>query len=220
MATLTYRCPHCGASHEVDEALVGDRVDCRKCGRPFEAAMPVARPSEGEATAAPEFRVAAGEGEVEDTILQTHPAMLRKHPGRVLGLLIVLAAGTAAIVLGAVGGVAVPGNAPPLVLLASGAVIAGLAALYWLAWWVQTRFTTLTITNRRTILRRGLIARDTSEVRHRDVRNLQINQTTLERMLGVGDVSISSAGQDDLEIRIEGIPKPEKVASIVRDMQQ
>jgi DNA-directed RNA polymerase subunit RPC12/RpoP len=220
MATLTYRCPHCGASHEVDEALVGDRVDCRKCGRPFEAAMPVARPSEADAGATPEYRVAAGQGEVEDTIVQTHPAMFRKHPARMLGVLIVLGAGIAAMVLGAAGGVALPGNAPPLVLLASGAVIAGLAGIYFLGWWIQSRFTTLTVTNRRTTLRRGLLARETTEVRHRDVRNLQVNQTTFERMLGVGDIAISSSGQDELEINVDGIPKPEKIASIIRDLQE
>lgn len=220
MATLTYNCPQCGAAHEVDEALIGDRVDCRKCGRPFEAAMPVARPSEGDSEGTPQFRVGAGEGEVEDTIIETHPAMFRGHPWRWLGILIVVAAGVAAMVLGAVGGVALPGNLSPLVLLAGGAVIAGLAALYWLAWWVQTRFTTLTVTNRRTVLRRGLIARDTTEVRHRDVRNLQVNQTTLERMLGVGDIAISSSGQDELEIQVRGIPHPEKIAAVVRDMQQ
>ncbi|MBA3315409.1 MAG: PH domain-containing protein [Planctomycetaceae bacterium] len=219
MATLNYRCPNCGASHEVDEALVGDRVDCRKCGRPFEAAMPVARPSEGEATGQSEYRVAAGEGEVEDTILQVHPAMARKHPFRFLGICLVVIAGLAAMVIGAAGGAALPGNAPPMVLLASGAVIAALGAVYWLVWWAQTRFTMLTITSRRSTLRRGLIARETSEVQHRDVRNLQINQTTLERLLGVGDIAISSAGQDGLEIHVEGIPHPEKVAAVVRDMQ-
>ncbi|MDQ3333471.1 MAG: PH domain-containing protein, partial [Planctomycetota bacterium] len=91
--------------------------------------------------------------------------------------------------------------------------------VYWLVWWAQTRFTMLTITSRRSTLRRGLIARETSEVQHRDVRNLQINQTTLERLLGVGDIAISSAGQDGLEIHVEGIPHPEKVAAVVRDMQ-
>ncbi len=220
MATLTYNCPHCGAVHEVDEALIGDRVDCRKCGRPFEAAMPVARPSEGNAEAKPEFRIGAGQGEVEDTILEVHPAMFRKHPVRSIVLFVVLALGLFAVVFGAMGQTILPWTVSPVLLLASGAVIAGIAAVYWLVWWLQTRFTTLKITNRRTVLRRGLLARETSEVRHRDVRNLQVNQTTLERLLGVGDVAISSAGQDELEISVQGIPNPEKVASIVRDMQQ
>jgi membrane protein YdbS with pleckstrin-like domain len=220
MATLTYHCPHCGATHEVDEALVGDRIDCRKCGRPFEAAMPVARPDGGESTSKPEFRVAAGQGEVEDTILEVHPAMFRKHPGRWIVLAIVLALGVIGMIFGAMGKTILPWKAPPALLLWTSAAITGVAAVYALLWWVQTRFTTLKITNRRTTLRRGLLARDTSEVRHRDVRNLQVNQTTLERLLGVGDIAISSAGQDDLEINVKGVPDPQKIASIVRDMQE
>jgi uncharacterized membrane protein YdbT with pleckstrin-like domain len=75
------------------------------------------------------------------------------------------------------------------------------------------------VTNRRTVLRRGLLARETSEVRHRDVRNVQVNQTTFERLLGVGDLALSSAGQSDFEIAVKGIPNPNRVADVIRDMQ-
>lgn len=221
MATLTYRCPHCNASHEIEEALIGERIDCRKCGRPFEASMPIARPVEaGDQTAStPNYQVKAGEGEVEDQILQLHPSMLRSHPFRFLGLCLLVLAGIAALFFGLVGGVALPGNAPPLVLLVSGAILAGVAGIYLVSWWLEAKYTTLTVTNRRTELRRGLISRNTSEVRHEDVRNLQVHQTTVERLLGVGDIAISSAGQDDLEIHVHGITNPEKIASIIRDMQ-
>lgn len=219
MATLNYRCPHCGASHDVDEALIGDRVDCRKCGKPFEAAMPVARPTEGASTGQSEFRVAAGEGEVEDTLLTVHPVIVRKHPFRFLGLVLVVAAGVVAMILGLLGGAALPGNLPPMMLAVGGAVLAAIGLIYWFFLWIQTRFTVLTVTNRRTVLRKGIIARKTTEVRHRDVRNLQVNQTEVERLLGVGDIAISSSGQDELEIQVIGIPHPEKIASIVRDLQ-
>ncbi|HEX6985316.1 MAG TPA: PH domain-containing protein [Planctomycetaceae bacterium] len=219
MATLVYRCPHCGASHEVDQALIGDRVDCRQCGRPFEAAAPVATPVQAEPGDAASFRVAAGEGEVEDTILEVHPSVARKHPLQFVGIWLVILVGLAAVVLGAVGEAAVPGAAPPTVLVVSGLVLAGLAGIYYAGLWLRARFTTLTVTNRRTVLRRGLIARETSEVRHRDVRNLQVNQTALERLLGVGDLAISSAGQDDLEIAVEGVPNPNRIADVIRDMQ-
>jgi len=219
MSNLVYRCPHCGAAHEIDEALIGDRVDCRECGRPFEAAAPVATPvPAGEGDTA-KYRVAAGEGEVEDTVLEVHPVLVRKHPLRFVAVIVALLAGLAGIILGAIGGAALPGNAPPQLMLICGVILAGLAGMYWLVAWLETRFTQLTITNRRTVLRKGLLARETSEVRHRDVRNLQVNQTTLERLLGVGDLAISSAGQDDLEISIEGVPDPARIAAIVRDMQ-
>lgn len=219
MALLVYRCPHCGASHEVEEALIGDRVTCRQCGKPFEAAAPVAKPVEVGPGEKASFRVAAGEGEVENTVLQVHPAVFRKHPLRFLALWVAILAGAAAVVAGLIGGVAIPGNPPATVLIVGGLILAGVAGVFWLGWWGGTRFTTLTVTNRRTTLQRGLFARKTSEVRHQDVRNLQVNQKTMERLLGVGDLAISSAGQDDLEIAVQGIPNPNHVANVIRDMQ-
>lgn len=183
--------------------------------------MPIARPVEsGDDTASsPSYQVKAGDGEIEDEILQVHPSMLRSHPFRLIGISLLVLAGLAAAILGISGEAALPGNAPPAVLLVSGLVLAGVAGIYLFGWWLQTRYTTLTVTNRRTELRRGLFSRRTSEVRHEDVRNLQVHQTTMERLLGVGDIAISSAGQDDLEIHVNGISNPQKIASIVRDMQ-
>jgi hypothetical protein len=40
-------------------------------------------------------------------------------------------------------------------------------------WWLQTRGTTLTVTNKKTILRKGILSKTTTEVRHQDVRNIR-----------------------------------------------
>lgn len=219
MSTLVYRCPHCGASHDVDEALIGDHIDCRACGKPFEAAAPIATPVQADPGEPAKYQVSAGEGEIENSILEVHPVLLRKHPFRFTGVILVIVAGLAAVVAGAIGGAVLPGNAPPLLLMISGGILAALAALYWLVAWIETRLTELSITNRRSILRKGLFSRETSEVRHCDVRNLQVNQSTFERLLGVGDLAISSAGQDDLEIDVQGIADPARVAAVIRDLQ-
>jgi hypothetical protein len=220
MALLVYRCPHCGASHEVEQSLIGDQVTCRQCGRPFEAAAPVAKPVEVAEGETAKFRVEAGEGEIENTLHQLHPAMARKYPFRFLGLVVLIGAGAFLVVAGAAGWSLVPGGGvASSVLIVGGLILAGAGVLGWLVWWAKSRFTTLTVTNRRTVLRRGLLARETSEVRHRDVRNVQVNQTTFERLLGVGDLALSSAGQADFEIAIKGIPNPNRVADVIRDMQ-
>ena len=219
MPTLVYHCPHCGASHEVDRALVGDRVDCRQCGRPFKAAMPVVRPSENADASQAGFRVVAGEGEVEKTLLRVHPAMIRKHPFRFAGMCIVGILGLVGISFGASGATFLPRLIPPILLLIAGVILVGISVIYLFWWWLQTRFTTLTVTNRRTELRRGIISRGTSEVSHDDVRNIQVTQSALERIMGIGDVAVSSSGQNTLEIEVEGLPHPDRVAAIVRDMQ-
>lgn len=79
--------------------------------------------------------------------------------------------------------------------------------------------TSLTVTHRRVILRRGIVSRSLSEVRIRDIRAITVHQGILERIVGVGRIGISSAGQSDVEILIEGIPGPHAVADTIRALQ-
>ena len=212
--TLAYRCPHCDKAVELDAAQAGATVPCPHCGSPFRAEVPSARPIERD----PRGRghdVAIGSD--ERTIEVVHPAMFRQHPFQFLLLLAAVIVGVALL------GMFVAGST--VLGLELGAVmIVGLAALVvpgviLLLWWIQTRAASLIVTNERTIFRRGILSRSTSEVRHEDVRNLQVNQNFVERLLGVGSVAISSAGQDDLEIRATGIPHPNRIAEIIRERQ-
>ncbi len=66
--------------------------------------------------------------------------------------------------------------------------------------------------------RYGVVSRDTT-IQHEDIRNFQVSQSGFDRLFGVGDLFLSSSGQDGLEIRAYGIPKPEHVADVVRDLQ-
>lgn len=219
MATLVYQCPHCKASHEIDESLVGDHIDCRKCGRPFEVSMPVAQPIEGAEGSEASYHVSAGQGDVEDEILNVHPAVFRQAPFYFLGLVLVAIAGLAGILLGTVLQGVLGAGVPGAVLWIGGTILFVAALGYLGIWWLQSRFTTLTITDRRSLLEHGLISRATSEVGHEDVRNIQIEQGLLDQLLGVGTIAISSAGQDTLEIVVKGVPDPESIAAIIRDMQ-
>ena len=87
--------------------------------------------------------------------------------------------------------------------------------LLFFLWWLNTLETTLTVTTKRTVLRRGILAKSTTEVRHRDVRNIQISQSVFQRMAGVGTIGISSAAQSDIEIVAQGMPNPQKVKQII-----
>lgn len=91
----------------------------------------------------------------------------------------------------------------------------GLGLVVLLFWWLKCLCTTLTITEKRTILRTGILSKNTNEVWHRDVRNIKVSQGVLQRMFGVGTVSISSAGQADIEISVSGILRPEKVRNLI-----
>ncbi len=220
MPTLRYRCPLCGTIHDVDEALVGDTVDCRNCGRPFTASAPIATPLQpGETIEGPSFRVNAGEGDIERVLLSVHPVLVRDHP--ILFFLVVIGGilGLIGLVLGLLLPGQVPQDASPTFFWIGGLILLVASAIYLTIWWIYTQMTELTVTEERTTYREGIIARRTSEVRHRDVRNLQIDQTVFNRLMGVGDVSISSAAQDDLEITIKGVANPHRIATLIRDMQ-
>lgn len=98
-------------------------------------------------------------------------------------------------------------------------VLYGVGLIPLAIWWITVRSKILTITTNRTTYHYGLLSKHTNEVRHSDVGNIRIDQGVLQRMLGVGKISISSAGQADVEIEINGMPNPSKIASLIRKQQ-
>ena len=64
-------------------------------------------------------------------------------------------------------------------------------------------------------MRRGILAKNVTEVWHQDVRNVQLDQTFLQRIFDVGKVGISSAGQAEIEITVNGIPDPDRVKELI-----
>jgi uncharacterized membrane protein YdbT with pleckstrin-like domain len=91
----------------------------------------------------------------------------------------------------------------------------GLGLILLFVWYLQTLATTLTVTNEQTTLRKGLLSKTTNDVFHENVRNIVVSQTFFQRMMGVGYIGISSAGQAGLEIEVNGIPDPERVKQII-----
>ncbi len=92
-------------------------------------------------------------------------------------------------------------------------VVVGLFMMF--AWWLRCKGTTLTVTNKRTRLRRGILSKSISEVWHSDVRNVLLEQTFFQRVFGVGRIGISSAGQSGMEISVSGISDPERVKRLI-----
>lgn len=95
----------------------------------------------------------------------------------------------------------------------------GIGLLILIVWFIDCQGSSLTVTNKRSILRSGILSKHTSEVLHKDVRNLQVSQGIINRMFGVGSIAISSAGQSDFEIYIRGVTDPYKAKSIIDDVR-
>lgn len=91
----------------------------------------------------------------------------------------------------------------------------GVGAVVLLCWWLKSISETLTVSNERTTHRTGLLSKHTTEVWHRDVRNVRIDQRFLQRILGVGTVRISSSGQSGFEIESTGCRFPARIKEII-----
>ncbi len=220
---LEFRCPHCQSTVEVNERLLGTTIDCPNpdCGQPFIAKAPVAEPvvaAEDDPDHKADFQVDELSEEDEEVLTTVHPSMWRQHPFRFAGLWLLFLAGISLSIMAYLLGDPAFG----LNLQAQGilglVLLAGCGVLL-LVWWVAVRFTTLIVTNKRTTYRQGIISRDVSEIRHQDVRNLQVDQNAFERILAVGDIGISSAGQEDIEIQARHFPHPNKIADTIRQLQ-
>jgi uncharacterized membrane protein YdbT with pleckstrin-like domain len=76
------------------------------------------------------------------------------------------------------------------------------------------------VTTERASQRAGLIARNTSEIEVGDIRNVQVRQGAIDRILKIGNVGISTAGQSGFEITFAGVPDPQAVAELVRNARR
>ena len=67
--------------------------------------------------------------------------------------------------------------------------------------------------------REGVIARRVNSIRIQDLRNINVNQSLIQRIMGVGDVEFSSAGDGGIEVVSRGVNKPLEVKAMVQRLQ-
>lgn len=65
----------------------------------------------------------------------------------------------------------------------------------------------------------GVLARNVRSVRVADLRNVNVKQTVIQRLLDVGDVEFSSAAGGEIEVVFFGVPQPMYVKELVRELQ-
>lgn len=218
---ITYLCPHCKRPLEVDDELAGRKAACPHCNGVGDVprtparsdGVPVARPAAVSAAALEEDRaVKMGlppDAGPEQTVMTVHPAMFRARPvagAVVLGLTL---GGIVLIVMGLVPSPATGWG------VAVGGFLAAVGVIWIGVWKVRSATVALTITNKRTVERRGLLSRTTREILHDKVQDLQVSQTFVQRMLKVGSIGVSSAGEAGVEIEVADLPDPVRIREVI-----
>lgn len=178
-------------------------IKCSECGREI-SDKAAACPGCGAPVVVSPVAAQAVERGPEETLLVVHRAIFRENP---LLLLLLIGIPVAVAVL------ALAQRSEQAVLVAAMGV--ALAAGVFFVMWLVSRAESLTVTNRRLIYRKGLLSKSTSEVLHHHVRNIQITQSFFERLMGVGKLGVSSAGQADFEIVFKGIRDPQRVKETI-----
>lgn len=209
------RCDNCDRMIEVEDEYGGQKVACGACGDINVMPEPPADASRAPARVEPVEDRAVKMGLPPDSgpeqkVLLVRQAMARARPLLFSAHLLVIAAGAVGIWWGLDG--TGPGRTPALVAGVAGAVVA-LGSLA--VWKLKTVSVALEITNKRSVLRKGLFSRATSEVVHDNIRNVQVSQSFWQRLWRVGSLGLSSSGQDGIEIEIADIPGPHRIREII-----
>ena len=90
--------------------------------------------------------------------------------------------------------------------------------IMFLVWYLRIKSTKVTVTNYNILLEQGLLSKHRREIAIEKVRTVDVKQGFIDRILGVGDIEVYTAG-DLPEFVVKGLPNPNEIRSIVRKYQ-
>lgn len=94
----------------------------------------------------------------------------------------------------------------------------GLGVLLLLYWYIHTRQTALTVTDSELLYERGILSKDRTSVSLKHVCAVHVTQGFLNRILGVGTIQISTAG-DQPEFTVADMPDPGTIREAISKAQ-
>ena len=81
---------------------------------------------------------------------------------------------------------------------------------------ISRRGISWSVTSERLIERRGILSQRRREVELADIRSVEVAQSFFQRILGIGNVMVSSAASADFLIRMVNVSDPEGIAETIR----
>lgn len=95
----------------------------------------------------------------------------------------------------------------------------GIGLLILLYWYIKTRATALTVSDHELLYEQGILSKERLAVSLRHVRSVQVNQSFINRILGVGEIEIKTAG-DEPEFTVTDLPDPHRVREAISRAQE
>jgi uncharacterized membrane protein YdbT with pleckstrin-like domain len=95
----------------------------------------------------------------------------------------------------------------------------GIGIILLLYWYIKTRATALTVTDQELMYERGILSKDRTSVSLKHIRSVNIAQEFVNRIMGVGTVQISTAG-DEPEFTIADMPDPYVIQEAITKAQE
>ena len=93
-----------------------------------------------------------------------------------------------------------------------GALIAAVIAVFGLVkGWLERVATLYTITDRRIIIRKGILSRHERAAHIDRVQNVNLSQSFFDRIFGVGTLDFDTAGTEDSDFKFSGIADPDEL---------
>lgn len=94
--------------------------------------------------------------------------------------------------------------------------VGGLAASCIPVWMkLVTLNAKIRVTSKRIVDTDGFLNRRVSEVLHRDIRNVRVEQTFLQRIWRVGAIAVYTGGEEQPEIFMQDVPDPQRVREVI-----
>jgi uncharacterized membrane protein YdbT with pleckstrin-like domain len=95
----------------------------------------------------------------------------------------------------------------------------GVGILILIYWYIQTRATALTVTDSDLMYERGILSKERTSVSINHVRSVNVMQSFVNRILGVGTIQLSTAG-DEPEFTIADMPDPHVIREAIAKAQE
>jgi Bacterial PH domain len=211
---IRFNCDKCEMEIEVEDALAGTKHECLGCGDINR--VPVPDGGDADESGAPDSKKtdrAAQAGFPPDFGDEVRVQIVRRCWFRSRAIRFSLV--TLILLGGIIGTISIFVSEKNLLWLALSVpmILGSVGLIGW--WWIDRLAASIEITTKRTIMHRGIFSKSSSEVVHDNIRNIQIEQTFPQRVMGVGKIGISSSGQDGIELQVNHLKDPDNLRKII-----